>query len=102
QADVALAASGLGRAGLVARYSGGGDTNMYLAQIVGTSTNAVAYLYRNFGGVWTKLATASGLPGNGTLRFDVLGNALKLFLNDVLIASAVDNAIQGPGLTGVR
>jgi hypothetical protein len=102
QAGVALAASGTNRVGLVARYSGDGDTNMYYANLVGNSASAVAYISRNVGGTWTLLKTVSGLPGTGTLRFDVVGNALKLFLNGNLVASAVDDAIQGPGLTGVR
>src|SRR6202035_2086895 len=58
QADVALDAVNSSRAGLIARYTGVGDANMYLAQIVGTRSNAVAFIYRNVGGVWTQLATA--------------------------------------------
>jgi hypothetical protein len=102
QADVALAATGINRAGLVARYSGSGDTNMYLASLVGTGTSAVAYISSNVGGTWNLLATVPGLSGTGRLRFDVAGSTLTLFLNGAFVTSVVDNAIPGPGLTGVR
>src|SRR5262249_43884361 len=35
-------------------------------------------------------------------RFDVLGNTLKLFVNGNLVATALDNVLQAPGLTGIR
>src|SRR5262249_18280308 len=37
-----------------------------------------------------------------TLRFDVLGDSLRLFFNGGLIASTLDNRLMAPGLVGVR
>lgn len=38
----------------------------------------------------------------GTLRFDVLGTSLKLYLDNVLVAEAGDKSITSPGLVGLR
>src|SRR5208283_191149 len=102
QADVNLAALGVSKAGLVARYTGSGDNDMYLGELVGTNGTYAAVIYRNVGGTWTQLASSAVATGAGTLGFQVFGNSLKLFLNGVLVTSALDSAIQGPGLVGIR
>src|SRR5205809_5613853 len=38
----------------------------------------------------------------GTLRFEVINDSLKLFLNNSLLTSAFDSAITGAGLVGIR
>src|SRR5205823_5017047 len=51
QEDVTVASTGVSSAGLVARYSGSGDTNMYLGALVGINGNYLGIIYRGVGGV---------------------------------------------------
>ena len=102
QADVDLTVSGSAQAGLVARYTGPGDSNMYLGQLVGTNGSFSAAISRNVAGAWTILTQAPVATGTGTLCLEVLGNSLNLYLNGALVASALDNLMQGPGLAGMR
>ena len=46
--------------------------------------------------------TLPGFTGTGTLRFEVVGNQLKLFVNGVLQLVAYDSTITAPGLAGIR
>ena len=98
--------TGSATAGLVARYSGTGDTNasMYLAMISyqnGVYTLAMGAYQK---GVWTSYyhKTLTGAPGSGTLQFSVIGSTLQLFLNGALQLSATDHHITTPGLVGIR
>src|SRR5262249_9262449 len=56
QAVVSLGTSGAGLAGLVARYSGGGDQNMYYAGVNVAAGTYYATINKNVGGTWTQLA----------------------------------------------
>jgi hypothetical protein len=91
-------------AGLVARYQGSGDQNMYLATIVASSGKYTAYIYRNVGGTFTKLfsKTYLGAVVDANMEFDVLGPSLRVFLNGGIVAYANDSAITGPGSVGMR
>jgi hypothetical protein len=102
QADVAVGSAGVQMAGLVARYSGPGDTNMYWGALVGINGAFQADIFRNVAGVWTELASTPVGTGTGTLLFDVVGPSLKLFLNGTLMAFATDAALTGPGSVGLR
>jgi sugar lactone lactonase YvrE len=101
QADVALGKTGVQYSGLIARYSGPGATNLYWGTLVGNNGQFFADIFRNVGGTWTQLAGAAVGTGTGALRFDVLGSSLKVYLNDVLVASATDTALTA-GAAGVR
>jgi hypothetical protein len=107
-ADVHLRATVATRAvvgqavGLVARYGGLGDANMYLARVVKRPTGFVAQIWRNVGGVWHLLAARAAPRGGGSLQFDVVGSALTLSMNGRLMLSVRDNAITRPGSVGVR
>jgi hypothetical protein len=110
QADVTLPTGQDSQVGLVARYSGSGDTaDMYWGFLfrLGTTTRAQIYRHTNAGNAWTLLADAA-VPGNplsGKLRFEVIDSSLQLFLNGALVASAVDTspqAINSPGSVGTR
>src|SRR5262249_3979481 len=102
QADVILATGQF--AGLVARYTGPSDNNMYFGALVQTSpTAAQAVIWRNVGGTWTQIAGQNvNTNGTGTLRFEVIGPSQKLFLNGSLVAFANDTAISAPGTVGMR
>ncbi len=102
RATVALAVGQ--HAGLVARYAGAGDRNMYWGRLTAVANGKVqAAIYRNVGGAWARLAlkTLDG-PGAGLLRFDVVGASLKLFLDGSLVAFAFDTKIAAPGSVGLR
>jgi hypothetical protein len=100
QAHVAL--SGSQYAGLVARYSGTGDGNMYLGEVVGTNGHFTAYIMRHVGATWTVLKSRALSGGTGTLLFTVKGSHLQLSWNGVVVCDVTDAAIAGPGLAGVR
>jgi RHS repeat-associated protein len=84
--------------GLVARYSGPGDANYYEGDL---SASGGAEIWKNVDGTRTRLASAAAPATSGTLRFEVVGDLLQLFLNDTLLASATDSSITGPGSVGV-
>jgi hypothetical protein len=101
QAEVTLTATGNPFAGLVARYSGPGLANMYWAGLIRSGATTFAQIYVNINGVWTNLSSAVVNVSSGTLRFEVVGTSLRLFLDDVLVTSAINSSITGPGLVGL-
>src|SRR5262249_37924859 len=108
-ADVDLSVfAGLGasvNAGLVARYSGPGDKNYYLASLTSdASNNVVARLVRNVNGVITELAVVESVSTDHLqprLRFRLIGSTLQLFVNENLLATAEDTTFQA-GSFGMR
>lgn len=107
QADIALKSGQL--IGLVTRYQTNGS--FYLAQLVANSTGTsfTARLYKYVGGVFIQLKATPPivLPNAGTLRFEAIGNSLRLsFGPDAdhlsLLASVFDNTILTAGLAGIR
>jgi hypothetical protein len=102
QVDVTLAAAG-STAGLVARYSGPDQNNYYLGTIYNNNGVYQAYIFLRTG-TFIQLAERDlpGFAGTGTLRFEVVGKELKLFVNNVLQAVAYDSTLSQPGLVGLR
>jgi len=88
--------------GLVARYSGLGDTNMYWAGLVGREGDFTGEIWRNIGGVWTQLFSKTVDQGEGLVRFELIGDSLKLFLNNQLVGFCFDTALPNAGLMGIR
>jgi hypothetical protein len=90
-------------AGLVTRYQGTGDQNMYFGMIASTGSGYVAKIYVNHNGVWTLLAPAKsvGTVGQGTLQFTTIGSSLQLFWNGVMIISTTDSSLK-TGSVGAR
>jgi hypothetical protein len=87
-------------AGLVVRYAGPGVSNFDLGEIVDDNGTFTAYILRNKGGTFTRLASEPVSGGTGTLSFEALGSSLQLLLNGQLIASAYDTSL-GAGTTGL-
>src|SRR5262249_5917847 len=81
QATVAL--NGGTFAGLVARYSGPLESNMYAGFLVSMAGGFQLTIWKNLGGSWTQLAASATFTGSGsgTLKFQVVGTSLKLFWN---------------------
>jgi len=88
--------------GLVARYTGGGDTHMYLATVARSGSGFSGRIYRNTGAAWTTIASGIVTAASGVLQFDVAGSSLTLFFNGIRVAGAYDTAITGPGAVGIR
>ena len=106
-ADITLATNGA--AGLVARYAGPGDRNMYWGAILNVNGKNFGYIFRNVAGTWsvlnfsdTVIGTGAAIPSAGSLRFEVFGSSLKLFLNGNLVAVAHDSVLTAPGSVGMR
>jgi IPT/TIG domain len=89
-------------AGLVARYQGTGDRNMYFGMIVSSGSGYIAKIFVNINGVWTQLAATSiGAVGQGTLTFTTIGTSLQLFWNGALVVSTNDTRLT-TGSVGMR
>src|SRR5262249_39902820 len=55
----------------------------------------------NLGGKLKPLFNQKVMAATGTLRFEVVGSSLQLFLNSSLVAFANDSTIAGPGSAGI-
>ena len=88
--------------GLVARYSGGGDTRMYLAGVARSGTGFAGTIWRNTGAGWTVIGSGIVTASSGVMQFGVAGSSLTLFVNGIRVAGAYDTAISGPGGVGIR
>lgn len=89
-------------AGLVARYSGPGDTNMYWAGLVDTNAGVQAQIWVNNNGTWRELAGANvNVSGSTPIEFIVQGSDLRLFVNGNFAVSATDTSLT-TGSVGIR
>src|SRR5439155_1353830 len=84
QADVSVTASVVltsgQTVGLVRRYGGALDSNYYLAQFSSSGSGFQATIWKNIGGVYTRLVTGLTVSsGTGTLEFKTMGSTLQLF-----------------------
>ena len=89
-------------AGLVARYSGPADQNMYLAALVNLDGQYSVQLWRNLDGQWAQLSSQTVASGRGTLSFSVIGSTLSVSLDGQLIDQLTDTTIADSGAVGVR
>ena len=95
------------QAGLIARYGGSGDTNMYAAVLDDTTGSPIVAIRKNINGVWTTLASSSVSSGTGTLRFDVVGDSLKAYFGATaaslaIVTFAEDSSLTTGGTAGFR
>src|SRR5262249_3833806 len=90
--------------GVIARYTGPGQNNYYLATIYNNNGLYQAYIFLRNTTTFIQLAEHDliGFTGTGTLRFEVAGSELKLFVNNALQAVAYDSTLSAPGLVGMR
>jgi len=93
--------------GLVARAGGpwvaSGDGTEYVGNYWRQGKTCSAAIWRLVGGVPTVLVNVAGFPlTTGVLRFDVIGGNLGLYLNGVLLVSAVDSKPLAAGTCGMR
>jgi subtilisin family serine protease len=88
--------------GLVARYGGPGDGNMYLGRLVKRPAGYAAQIWVSDHGVWRLLSMRAAPRGSGLLQFDVVGNRLTLHCNGRVLLDIRDNSITHPGSVGGR
>src|SRR5207244_8990791 len=92
-------------AGLIARYQTDGIFYLGMIQEDATRTKAAAYLFKFVAGagfiqIGTPVIVAT--TGAGNLQLEILGSALKFFVNHKLVLSAKDTQIAKAGLAGIR
>jgi hypothetical protein len=100
QSDIMLGTSGITYGGVVARYSGVGDRNMYWGGIVGINRSFQVVLYVNVNGNWTQLAATAVSGNSGTLKLAVKGTSLTLTIGTVTL-TATDGQLTS-GTVGLR
>src|SRR5262249_4994541 len=112
QGDVAVTANVTVLAGqqvgLVARYGGPLESNLYAGFLVSTGSSFQGQIYKNIGGAYTLLASGSFVnTGVGKLEFEAVGPSLKLIFTPqgqtqgTLIAFADDTSLT-TGSVGMR
>ncbi len=104
QADVILGASQY--AGVVARYqAASGVFYTALIQSNAAANSVTPYIF-SANGNYTQIAIGAAVAitaGSAqTIRFEVAGTSLKLFMNGGLVAFGNDTTIAAAGLTGIR
>lgn len=93
-ADVNLGTGTAGRdAGLVARHSGNGDGSQYWGGIAYSGGRYYAQIWESNNGSWTRLSQTQISSGSVTLKFEVIGTTLKLYVNGTLSVSATDSTL---------
>jgi hypothetical protein len=88
--------------GLVARYGGPGDGNMYLGRLVKRPAGYAVQIWASDHGVWRLLGMRAAPRGSGLLQFDVVGNRLTLHYNGRALLDIRNNSITRPGGVGTR
>lgn len=88
--------------GLFARSSGVGAANYYWGGIRQQGDGFLAEIGRQVNGVWKSLVTAPLSFGEGSVRFEVFGDALKLFVDGRLAVYAYDGLITAAGRIGIQ
>lgn len=93
-ADVNLGTGTAGRdAGLVARHSGSGVGSQYWGGIAYSGGRYYAQIWEANNGSWTRLSQTQISSGNVSLKFEVVGTSLKLYVNGTLTNSATDSTL---------
>ena len=98
-ADVGLAVGTT--VGLIARYSGSGDKNYYMAELTTVKGKPTVAIYRNVNGVLKLLASATVGATAGTLEFALTGNSLSLSFGGTPELQVTDSTFS-TGTLGMR
>ena len=93
-------------AGFAARASNGISSpqqdTMYWGGLRRKNGGYVALIRRSTNGFWETLSQQPVAAGSGLVRFDVVGDSLKLFVDGELVGFARDRMIPAAGAVGVR
>ena len=88
--------------GLVARYGGPGDSNMYLGRLVRRPAGYFAQIWVSDHGTWRLLGMRLAPRGSGVLQFNVVGNRLTVGIDGRVLVDLRNNRITRPGSAGLR
>jgi hypothetical protein len=105
QADVSVGAGEF--AGLVSRYSGPGEANMYWAglsniQYFGGYSITYLQLWVNVGGNWMQLANQRASSNSATIKMVTNLNTIQVFVNGAQTNSITDSSLSTAGTVGMR
>ncbi len=73
----------------------------YRGEIYEQYGSYTAEILRDDDGTWTTIASGYSPTGTGTLRFELNGSSLDLYMNGAPVAMASDSTYSGPGDVGV-
>jgi hypothetical protein len=90
-------------AGLVTRYGGPLESNLYLGQLFYNGTNVQGTIWKNLGGTYTLLTVGptTTTTTSGTFEFESVGPSLKVIFGGTLLAFADDTSLT-TGSVGMR
>ena len=87
--------------GIITRYTGPGDNNMYYGQISRDQNNIFSgSIWKNVNNEWIQIASQRDVSSFGLLKLNIIGSDISLYLNNRLIVSAIDSSIRGRGKIG--
>lgn len=89
-------------AGLVARSSESSYPTFYWGGFRRQGNGFIAEIGRAVNGVWNSLVSVPQPTGQGQLRFEVLGESLKLFVDGRLAVATNDKTITSAGRVGMQ
>ena len=70
--------------------------------LVRSGAGAVAAVYYNVNGAWAQIGSTPALANTtGTIRLEVIGNSVKLFVNNVLKVFGPVSGLSSPGSAGL-
>ena len=88
--------------GLIARSSFVGSSTFYWGGLRQSGDGFLAEIGRQVNGTWKSLATVALSTGEGLVRFEVLGDSLKLFVDGRLELAINDGGITSSGRVGFQ
>src|SRR5262249_47459171 len=105
EATVTVSPTSASNAGLVARAVDG--LNYYCAALENDGVSGVGgfsvSIYKVVNNVKTRIGPSAQVGiATGKLRFEVVGNSLRLFVNDTLLVNVADGTFAGAGVAGLR
>ena len=78
------------------------DVDNFYAAIWATGFDDSTHILKKSGGTFTTLSTYAGMPVDGsTVKLDLVGDSLSLYIDDALQASATDSTITAAGKAGI-
>src|SRR3990167_5126433 len=76
--------------------------NMYAVRINDQGGTNTCQLYKKVAGSWSTLGSAFSPPYNGAIcKLEIIGSALKFYIDGVVVASATDTDITAAGKAGL-
>ena len=101
-AQITLANQTSSHAGVIARYAGQDDEDMYLGALVRIGSSYSVEIWRNVGGTWTQLSAVGVSVSSGLVELSITDDVLQLSLDGEVVSTVTDSALQGAASVGIR